>query len=161
MSALCTPSCVQAPKASQHARGFTLVEVLVVVAVLGILSAVVYPSYSNYVLRARRVDAKTALLDLASREERYYSVNNLYSNNGTALGYATTFPVAINVSGNVYYNLSAPVLQTTPSPGYLAAATPVASQTADTSCYAFQINQLGLQTNVDANNAALAGTGCW
>lgn len=60
-------------------KGFTLVELIIVVAIIGILASVVYPSYSGYVLRANRVDAKVALSSLAHLQERYYTENLQYT----------------------------------------------------------------------------------
>ena len=69
-----------------HQIGFTLIELMITVAIIGILSAIAYPSYESYVRKSRRVDAKNALLDLASRQERYFSVNNKYSTTAADLG---------------------------------------------------------------------------
>jgi type IV pilus assembly protein PilE len=60
-------------------KGFTLVELLIVVALIGILSAIAYPSYQNAVWRANRTDAKQALLDLGQRMERLYTETNRFS----------------------------------------------------------------------------------
>lgn len=62
----------------RHPRGFTLVELMVVVAVIAILSAVAVPSYRRYGLRARRADAHQALWNAAMAQERYYAAHNRY-----------------------------------------------------------------------------------
>jgi len=59
-------------------RGFTLVELLVALAIAAILAAIAYPSYSGAVRRTRRSEGKTALLQLMQQEERYYSQHNSY-----------------------------------------------------------------------------------
>lgn len=59
-------------------RGFTLIELMIVVAIIGILAAIAYPSYQQYTERTRRVDAQGALMGLASAMERHYSTNNSY-----------------------------------------------------------------------------------
>src|ERR1700722_14663380 len=74
--------------------GFTLVELIVAMVIAAILAAVAIPAYSNYVRKARRTEVKTALLDLASLEERYFSVNNSYTTSAAALGYAG-FPATL------------------------------------------------------------------
>jgi type IV pilus assembly protein PilE len=81
---------------SMHRKsaGFTLVELVVAMVIAAILAAIAIPAYSSYVLQAHRTDAKTALLDLASLEERYFSVNNAYTNVASNLGY-TAFPQSV------------------------------------------------------------------
>ena len=73
-------------------RGVTLMELMIVVVVLGILATVAYPSYRQYAARAKRTEAKAALLQIATMQERYYLQNNTYTTNLTNLG----FPVADN-----------------------------------------------------------------
>lgn len=146
--------------------GFTLIELMITVAVVALLAAIALPSYTAYVQRARRTDAKNAVLDLASREERFFSINNAYTNDPVALGYGTgsTFPLAINASGQSYYNLSVPSVTAAAAasggtaavaPGFTALAAPTGSQAAD-ACGSYQVDQLGTQTNVGAT-----ASGCW
>lgn len=59
-------------------KGFTLIEVMIVVAVLGILAGVAYPSYRSYIARAARAEVRALMLDIAQKQERYYSSNNSY-----------------------------------------------------------------------------------
>lgn len=61
------------------ARGFTLIELVVVVAIIGILAAIAYPSYQDSVRKSRRADAKAAVLELAQWMERNYTVTNRYT----------------------------------------------------------------------------------
>ncbi len=62
----------------KHCSGFTLVELMVVLAICGLLAAVAYPSYAGYVTGARRIEGQTALLDTLLKQERYYSQHNTY-----------------------------------------------------------------------------------
>ena len=65
----------------QHAQGFTLIELMITVMVLGILAAIAYPQYGQYVTKARRTEAKAALARVQGAQERYFTVNNKYSSN--------------------------------------------------------------------------------
>lgn len=58
--------------------GFTLIEVMIVVVIIGILAAIAYPSYSEYVKRGNRTEGQAFLMDVAARQERYFSQNNAY-----------------------------------------------------------------------------------
>ncbi|MEY6434224.1 type IV pilin protein [Thioalkalicoccus limnaeus] len=61
-----------------RSRGFTLLELMIVVAIVGILAAIAYPSYQDHIRKARRADAQAALLELAQFMERHYTLNNSY-----------------------------------------------------------------------------------
>ena len=73
-------------------RGVTLVELMIVVIILGILAAIAYPNYRDAAARAKRNEAKAALLMIATNQERFYLNNNTYTNDMTRLG----FPVSDN-----------------------------------------------------------------
>ncbi len=66
--------------------GFTLIELMVVVAIIGIITAVAYPSYDGYMKKSRRSDAKIALTRMADRQERFYLQNNTYTTNTANVG---------------------------------------------------------------------------
>lgn len=59
-------------------QGFTLIEIMIVVAIIGILAAIAYPSYDEYVKRGNRTEGQAFLSDVAARQERYFSQNNAY-----------------------------------------------------------------------------------
>ena len=74
----------------KYMRGITLLELMIVVVIISILTAIAYPNYREYVTRAKRTEAKAALLQIATNQERFYLLNNTYTTNMTNLG----FPVA-------------------------------------------------------------------
>jgi prepilin-type N-terminal cleavage/methylation domain-containing protein len=85
--------------------GFTLIELMIVVVVIGILAAIAYPSYQEHVRKARRADAQTALLELAQFMERHYTANGKYLTSANA---APTLPFseAPKDGTGKYYDLS-------------------------------------------------------
>jgi type IV pilus assembly protein PilE len=166
--------------------GFTLVELMVVVLVGAILIGIGVPSYQSQIRKSRRTDAKTAVLDLAGREEKYLSLNNTYSASPAALGYvastATTTQFPLNV-GSSYYQIYVCLPTTIPAGGNAAAtacntATAVAatgtnyvvsaiavagtSQARDSLCQYFAVDNTGTQY---ASSTAGIGTNttttCW
>jgi type IV pilus assembly protein PilE len=151
-------------------QGFTLIELVITMVIAAILAAIAIPSYSAYIQKSRRTEAKSALLDLASLEERYFSTNNTYTNQAGNLGYpaGTATPFAV---GSSYYNITsitvtAAVAPTGPTSvgapaSYLITATPVAgtTQANDSACQTFTISSTGQRTatGTDPN----ASTDCW
>ncbi|QRM18023.1 prepilin-type N-terminal cleavage/methylation domain-containing protein [Dechloromonas sp. TW-R-39-2] len=60
-------------------QGFSLIEVMIVVAIVGFLSAIAYPSYSSYVVKSKRTDAQRAMVEYAQSMERYFTANGFYT----------------------------------------------------------------------------------
>jgi len=98
-----------------------------------------------------------AVLDLASREERFLSTANSYSQIPTDLGYTGTFP--ITTIGNGYYSLTVVAPAGATPPTFVVTATAIGQQLKDTACRTFTVNQLGTQAATDSNGAA--ATTCW
>ncbi len=135
--------------------GFTLVELAVTAAIVGLLATAALPSFVKHVRKSHRAEAKSALLDLAERQERYYARTSAYAATPTALGYeGNAFPIDVATGSSVYYRLSA---ITTANATFLASATPVGSQAGDT-CGTYTVNHLGTRGNAD-NTTATAS--CW
>jgi type IV pilus assembly protein PilE len=129
-------------------RGVTLVELIVVISIVAILSMMTYPSYLRQIQKSQRISAKTALLDLASREAKFYSTNNAYTASMTVLGYGSAGPIPIPDATSNFYNLSVTLV----TGGFTATATPVGRQSTDI-CGAMTVNHLGIK-GANANT-------CW
>lgn len=74
-------------KMYRHMRGVTLLELMIVVVIVGILATIAYPNYREFVARAKRNEAKAALLQIAQNQERFYLQNNTYTTDMTQLGF--------------------------------------------------------------------------
>ena len=135
---------------TRRPRGLTLIELMIAVAILGILSAMAYPSYAAHLSKGRRADARAALLDVAQRMERYYTERGTYI--GATLGSTGVYPAA---SSQGYYTmaLSAQTLS-----AFTVTATPTGVQSSD-ACGRFNYNQAG--TKGVGGGATLSATACW
>jgi type IV pilus assembly protein PilE len=151
-----------------RSRGFTLIELMVTMLIAAILAAIAIPAYSTYVRKARRVEAKSALLDIASLEERYFSTQQVYTTSLSDLGYATGSPASV-VVGNSYYSVAAPTMVGATAPTATTAgisatwavvATAINDQLKDTTCRTFTVTSGGSQTSMDNSSNDTTST-CW
>ncbi len=146
-----------------NAKGFTLVELLTAMVIAAILLAVAIPSYRTQTQKSRRTEAKAALLDLASREERFNSTNSTYSSTPSNLGYTGSWPIKV---GSGYYQITACVAATTAcatdagtGQAFLLTAQPVGTQANDSQCASFTLDSTGLQ-KVTGSASGTPST-CW
>jgi type IV pilus assembly protein PilE len=129
-------------------RGVTLLELMIVVVIVGILAAVAYPNYRDAVARSHRNEAKAALLQIATNQERFYLNNQTYTNDMTSLG----FDVANNLvtdTGSYQITLAGANAAT-----YTATATYLKGGNEAGKCATFTI-----QPDSNRNSAPLAD--CW
>jgi len=137
-------------------KGFTLIELMIVVVIISILAAIAYPGYRDYVQKSRRSDIYKSLTELAGRQAKFYEKNSQYSGSLTGgLGYNA--PVTTE---DGHYNMS---LTTAASAQYYqvtAVAINAGLQWADTRCRTFTLNSLGNKTAADSGGGVTTAL-CW
>jgi type IV pilus assembly protein PilE len=129
----------------KRGRGFTLLEVMIVCVIVGILAAIVLPSYQAQLRKSRRASAQSHLMDIASRQQQYLLDNRQYASTLSALGMTTPNDVL------QYYTISACDTSATPvacvpsgtPPVFVVTATPIGAQAQDLSGSALSIDSTG------------------
>ncbi|MBP8307961.1 MAG: type IV pilin protein [Burkholderiaceae bacterium] len=147
------------------ALGFTLIELMIVVAIIALLAMIAFPSYENFVRRANRVEAQSLLLRIASEQEKFFSTFNRYSADidGARTGDPATSGLNMAAStqdlvggspdpnDQAYYTIAVAVGN--PPTSYVLTATPVGSMQSVDSC--------GNMTLDDRGNKGAAAVRCW
>lgn len=126
-----------------NSRGFTLLELMVTVAIVAILATIAYPSYQSFVLRSHRSEAIQGLLSAQLRQEEWRVKNGSYTHAMTDIGNPTS----------TYYSFSASA-SSSGVPTYTLTASAAGSQLNDTDCLTFTIN------NTDTKGST-SGANCW
>ena len=134
----------------RRSAGFTLIEIMVVVAIIAILAAIAIPNYSEYVSRGRRADAKAALLQIAQWQERRRTERGAYVTADADL--PTAFRTVVS-NGSTTYNVTV----STGAAPYLLTATRTGLMASD-GCGNFTLSGLGVQGVADATRTAAE---CW
>jgi type IV pilus assembly protein PilE len=134
--------------------GFTLIELMIVVVIIGILAVISYPSYQSHLIETRRSDARSSLLDISARLERFMISNNSYT---TVVSGATGLNLGSNTSAEGYYTIAITAGNFCGSNiaiCYQITATAIAPQDQDTECATITLNSTG------ARSGTTAGA-CW
>lgn len=147
-------------KSFKHQGGITLIELMIVVAIIALISAFAYPSYVNYVVNTKRTAATTTLLQIADRQQQFFMDNKSFANDLTALGFAAN-PLIVDDQGKstaagdtaAAYSVS---LSNVAATTYTITAAPLNQQLSrDTKCGSLTLNQSG-------NQGASGGSDdCW
>lgn len=135
--------------AHKQQAGFTLMELMIAVGIIGILSAIAYPSYKEYVMKGRRADAKSGLLRVQLAQEKYRA-NNVSYGTLAQIGLGTSSP-------DNHYTIAVANPSAT---NYTATATPTGLQTGD-SCGTFAANMAGKTTSASVQTTDAKVSECW
>jgi len=159
MQAISSAGDLQRSQAGK-ARGFTLIEVMIAMVIIGILASMAYPAYRDYVVRTQRDLAKSAILQVLDRQEQFFIDNKAYANDVTVLGFDAS-PFAIGRNSEIVdasdpdrvYSIS---LTNASATAFTIVAVPQLGQaTDDTDCGTLSVTNLGVKS------ASGAGDRCW
>ena len=150
----------RAKNTSRRQGGFNLIEIMMVLVIAGIMYLIVLPGYQNVVLKSTRIVARTALMELAGRQEQYHVNHKRYATDLASLGLPENFYLdsqnQMADSGSASYRI---ILDLEDGVYRGATATPVNRQADDNSCGAFSLSRLGVMA-VNGTNASRPGA-CW
>ncbi len=145
-------------KPIKQLQAYTLIELLVSLAIVAILSAIAYPNYQDYVFKSRRNDAKAALMQLAVAEEKFYNQHLHYSSD---ISSTTGLNQQSMLSANGFYQLSATIkiYSADQIDSFILTAKAIAEQTNDVDCSSFTIDNL--DNKLAYNNQGTNNLDCW
>lgn len=149
--------------AAKKQHGITLLELMIVVAVIGILAAIGYPAYTDQVRRSNRSEGKAMLQNAAALQERFFSNNNTYTTTVASLGEFSPSGKCTSTaySENCFYELSIAAGAAGIGSSYELTATPKNGQTRDTKCTSMKLTNTGVKTGGGSQcNCSTAAT-CW
>ena len=156
---------------SQRQSGFTLIEIMIVVAIIAIISAVAYPSYMEQIRKTRRADAQIKLQEIAQLQESYFARNFTYASMMSGLLNSSSNTLS---SDEGYYSLTisaatgeagaaCAATRANPCTTYTLQAVPQTgtTQTKDTSCSRFNLDHMGRKSAIGAIATADTTAQCW
>lgn len=153
------------PMICSKQRGFTLIELMITVAVVGILAAVAYPSYTQYIVRANRSAAQSFMFSVNNKQEQYMLDARNYAGGATALtDLSMTVPADVSSRYNITVSCTMPTAvgnctAQAGAPTYTITGTPIGSQlTNDTKCGILTLSNLGVKTE---GGTAASFSDCW
>ncbi len=123
-------------------RGFTLIELMIVVVLVAIITAIALPSYRNHVIRTKRAATQADLMELTYVLERQFSDQGRYDDPANPGSFTLPFTTSPQSDASVAYNLS---FQSLTSAAYVLQAVPVAGQADDIQCGALRIDSVGVK----------------
>lgn len=134
---------------TKYEQGFSLIELVITITILGILAAVAIPAYNSQKLKGNRTEAISALTEAAQMQQRWYSDNGTYTSDADDIDMPATtetgkYTLAVNSSDSETFTVT---------------ATATSNQVADTNCRTFSLDQAGRKTSTDSGGSA--STGCW
>ena len=159
---------MDARRSPARIAGFTLVELMIVVAVVGVLTAIALPSYTSYIARAQRADARAQLLQVAQFMQRFYAANDRFDQDRAGTSVLSVMPTNMQKSpadSTAMYQLNSAITSagsytiTVTVSAYTLTMAPISGTAmASDGCGAFRVNSLGVRT--------ITGTGktrdeCW
>lgn len=148
-------------KHKRFSKGFTLIELMIVVIIVSILASIALPAYTDQMRQGRRSDGVAALMQVAQAQERFFSRNFSYSNDiNTELGFGANPYISEESYYSVAITIPGACVDGADNTCFTATATAVGAQSGDTNCATLTIDDRGVKTSADDSANDTTGD-CW